>query len=74
MTRYEIEKLTNEIARNVANEYDLENDFYGDCFPEEVMNLENAIQRSHDQDEISQYFDEIKEVFIQYAESQEENL
>ena len=74
MTRYEIEKLTNEIAHNVADDYNLENDFYGDCFPEEVMSLEDAIQRSHNQDEISQYFDEIKEVFMQYAESQEENL
>ena len=71
MTRYEIEQITNEIARSVADEYDLENDFYGDCFPDEVMSLENAIQRSHDEDEISQYIDEIKEIFIQYAESQE---
>lgn len=68
MTRYEIEKLTNEIARNVANEYNLENDFYGDCFPEEVMNLEDAIQRSHNQDEILQYFEEIEEIFKYYAE------
>lgn len=68
MTRYEIEKLTNEIAHSVADDYNLENDFYGDCFPEEVMNLEDAIQRSRNEDEISQYFGEIEEIFIYYAE------
>lgn len=62
LTRYEVESKVNEIAE----ENDVEKDFYGDCYPDEVMQLENRITLESNEEERNAMFDEIKEILVGY--------
>ena len=60
MKRYEIEQLINQVMHDFANENNLESDFYGDCYPEEIRSLENRMERMS-QEEIDESVEELKE-------------
>ena len=60
MTRYEIEMMIADAFATFANEHELENDFYGDCYPQEVMHLENRMERMNDE-EIQEALEELQE-------------
>lgn len=42
MTRYEVEAKVRDIVDEVADENDLEKDFFGDCYPNAIVKKENA--------------------------------
>lgn len=67
MTRYEIEQLRNEIIDKLAEDYKVDSDFYGDHIPFDVEELENKIEFCKDEDDIDYYFEQIKDIFEQYA-------
>lgn len=69
MARYEIEYAVSRIAEDVQEEYGLESNFYGDCYPHEIMELENQME-SVDQEELQEMLDELREIFESYAESE----
>lgn len=66
MNRFEIEMKVNDIVDEIADEYEVDKNFYGDCYPDEVMKLENRIEREKDNDERNRMFDEIREIFKEY--------
>ena len=43
LSRYEVESKVNQIVESIAEENEVEKNFYGDCHPLEVMKLENKI-------------------------------
>lgn len=62
LTRYEVEMEVRDIVNDIAEENEVEKDFYGDCYPDEVMKLENMIEFEKDEDERNAMFDEIREI------------
>lgn len=62
LTRYEVEMKVRDIVEDIAEENEVDNDFYGDCYPDEVMKLENMIEHEKDEDERNAMFDEIREI------------
>ena len=53
------------IVEDLREEYDLENDFYGDCYPQEVFQLENKMERCNEED-YQELLNEVKEIFESY--------
>lgn len=68
LTRYEVEMKVRDIVDEIAEENEVEKDFYGDCYPDEVMKLENQIELEIDQNEREIMFNEIREILEGYAE------
>lgn len=62
LTRYEVEMKVRDIVDEIAEENEVEKDFYGDCYPDEVMKLENMIELESNEEERNAMFDEIREV------------
>ncbi|MFR6361671.1 hypothetical protein [Amedibacterium intestinale] len=62
LTRYEIEMKVRDIVDEIAEENEVEKDFYGDCYPDEVMKLENMIELESNEEERNAMFDEIREI------------
>lgn len=60
-TRYEIEQDVEWIAREIAEDNDLESDFYGDCYPDEFLHLENRMELAETQEEYDSLLDRVKE-------------
>ena len=63
-TRYEIEQDVEWIAREIAEDNDLESDFYGDCYPDEIISLENRLEQAGSQEEYDSLLDQVKEEFM----------
>lgn len=63
-TRYEVEQDVEWIAREIAEDNDLESDFYGDCYSDEIMDLENRLERADSQEEYDSLLDQVKEEFM----------
>lgn len=62
LTRYEVEMKVRYIVDEIAEENEVEKDFYGDCYPDEVMKLENMIELESNEEERNAMFDEIREI------------
>lgn len=62
LTRYEVEMKVRDIVDEIAEEIEVEKDFYGDCYPDEVMKLENMIELESNEEERNAMFDEIREI------------
>lgn len=60
LTRYEVEMKVRDIVDEIAEENEVEKDFYGDCYPDEVMKLENMIELESNEEERNAMFDEIR--------------
>ena len=69
-TRYEIEMYVDQIAKDVASAYDIPDDFYGDCYPDDVMRLENRMEMN--KENIDEYMNEVREIFESCAKSYKE--
>lgn len=65
-TRYEVEYDVHKIVEDLMYEHNLESDFYGDCYPSEVMELENKMERCKSEEEYAYSLVEIKEIFESY--------
>lgn len=63
--RYDVEYDVNMIVENLIDEYNLESDFYGDCYPQEVFHLENKMERCNEED-YQELLNEVKEIFESY--------
>lgn len=72
-TRFDIEMDVNQIADEVSSDYDVPKDFYGDCYCDEIMHLENKMEMMKYEEEIEECMDEVREILISYAESYKEN-
>lgn len=70
MTRFEIEMAVNDLADQVAYDYDVPKNFYGDCYPDDVMRLENRMEMN--KENIDEYMNEVREIFESYAKSYKE--
>lgn len=57
--RYEIEQAVAETISDFAYEYDLPQDFYGDCYPAEIMELENRMETMTD-DEVTEALEQLQ--------------
>lgn len=62
LTRYEVEMKVRDIVDEIAEENEVEKDFCGDCYPDEVMKLENMIELESNEEERNAMFDEIREI------------
>lgn len=60
MTRYTIEYLIDETLKSFANENGLEQNFYGDCHPDSIMELKNRMEKMGDK-EIENAIDELRD-------------
>lgn len=63
-TRYEVEQDVEWIAREIAEDNDLESNFYGDCYPDEILSLENRLEQAGSQEEYDSLLDQVKEEFL----------
>lgn len=71
MTSYEAEQLMNGIAREVADDYDVDYDYYGDCWAVEIDDLITELTlHAHDEDEIEEIEEEARKVFESYADAE----
>ena len=66
--RYQIEQLIDELVTDIANEQDVECDFYGDCYPVEIFRIENKMELSVDNEDWGELLEEAREIFEGYAE------
>lgn len=64
--RYDIEYDVNMIVENLTDEHDVENNFYGDCYPQEVLQLENKMEKCKNEEEYQELLNEVKEIFESY--------
>lgn len=71
-TRYEIEQDVEWIAREIAEDNDLESNFYGDCYPDAVLNLENRLEQAETQEEYDSLLEQVKEEFMNCLPSESE--
>lgn len=60
--RYDVEYDMRLLAEEIASENDVDNDFYGDCYPSEIIEIENAMMRADD-DEYEDLLKEATEIF-----------
>lgn len=68
-TRYEIESEVSEIEKQVADDYKVPEDYYGDCYSDEIFHLENRAELSRSEEKYEECMSEIKEIFESYARS-----
>ena len=66
LSRYEVESKVNQIVESIAEENEVDKNFYGDCHPLEVMILENKITLLTDEVDREELFEEIRKVFESY--------
>lgn len=59
---YEVEYDVNMISEKIARDYDLPNDFYGDCYPDEVCDYMLKMNLSDNVDDYTYYLDMIKRI------------
>lgn len=67
-TRYEVESDMNWLAKEVAEEYEVESDFYGDCYPNEIMSIENKMERAKSEEEYDDLLYEARIIFESYIQ------
>lgn len=60
--RYDVEYDVRLLAEEIASENDVDNDFYGDCYPSEIMEIKNAMMRANDE-EYQEFLNQAKEIF-----------
>lgn len=53
------------LVEEIANDNDVEKDFYGDCYPLEIMEIENEMQRADDE-RYNDLLAEAREIFESY--------
>ena len=63
LTRYEVEMKVRDIVDEIAEEkWSWKRTSMGDCYPDEVMKLENMIELESNEEERNAMFDEIREI------------
>lgn len=67
LNSYEVSSLIDEIEQDVRYKYDLDNDWYGDCFPDEILGLQTKISVCKDEEEFEYLKNEIRGLFESWA-------
>lgn len=67
LTRIDIEYQTNLIIEEIANDLEISKDFYGDCLPDEVQHLQNALEFTKDKTSITELFGDIYDILNDIA-------
>ena len=57
--RYIVESKVNELMNDFADEHELERNFYGDCYPDEVRDLLNLMEKMS-VEELEEALEELK--------------
>lgn len=68
-SRVEIERIVNEIESEVANDYGVSYEFYGECRPEEVEQLMTYAQFAMDHYIYEETIEEIREFYKEIAQA-----
>ena len=58
--RYEVEQTINQLMKDVADEHEADYDFFGDCYPAEILAIENEMEQTEDWKDL---LDEAREIF-----------
>jgi hypothetical protein len=69
LTRDDVESRIDEIAHDIAEEYDLPVDYYGDCYCDEIFQIEDRLESEKSPYERSQLMKKAESIFRSYAES-----
>lgn len=78
-TEYEVEYDINQIFAKIGWEYDLEGDYSGDCYPDEIHTIQIKAQMNISEDDYNDLMEEAEEIARSCAKSyiefqNEENL
>lgn len=65
-TRYEVECDIRDIVEEISKENDLDKEFYGDCYPLEIMEIERDMSKCNDDLEYQELIKQAKEIFESY--------
>lgn len=68
-TAYEIEYDMNQIFEKVVREYDLNNEYYGDHYPDEIRDIQKKAQMDMSEKEYDRLLWEAEEIARRCAES-----
>lgn len=68
-TAYEIEYDINQIFDKIRREYDIENDYYGDCYPDEIHAIQIKAQMNISEDDYNDLMEEAEEIARSCAKS-----
>lgn len=66
-TRYEVEQDVNAIEQEIKSDYELEDYWYGDCYPDVILSLENEMELCKDEDEYELLLARVKMIFEDYV-------
>ena len=69
ITRYDVESRISEIAHDIAEEYDIPADYYGDCYCNEIFQIEDHLESEESPYERSKLMKKAEDIFRSYAES-----
>lgn len=67
LNSYEVSSMIDEIEQDVRNKYDLEDNWYGDCYPDEIHDLEIKIRVCNNEEEFEYLKTKVKELFERWA-------
>lgn len=67
LNSYEVSRLIDEIEEDIRYKYDLDSNWYGDCFPVEILDLETKISVCKDEEEFEYLKTEIRGLFELWA-------
>lgn len=67
LNSYEVSSLIDEIEEDVRCKYDLDCNWYGDCYSDEILNLQTKISVCKDEEELDYLKDEVKSLFESWA-------
>ena len=63
LSSYEVSSMVDEIEQDVRSKYGLEDNWYGDYYPQEVLDLEINIRVCTDEEDLEYFKNELKELF-----------
>ncbi|BBK22676.1 MULTISPECIES: hypothetical protein [Erysipelotrichales] len=67
LNSYEVSSMIDEIEQDVRNKYDLEDNWYGDCYPDEIHDLGIKIRVCNNEEEFEYLKTKVKELFERWA-------
>ena len=65
----DVEREINSICQIITEKYNLESEWYGDCYPDEIEELKNYAKRATTQEEYEYYLKEIEKWFDYQAQN-----
>lgn len=63
LSSYEVSSIVDEIEQTVRNKYDLEDNWYGDCYPQEILDLEISMRTCADEEELDFLKEQVVDLF-----------